>query len=318
MPFLHLIRYKNLIMIAVMMILIKLCAVDPVLNIFQLQPTFSWLDITFLMLSLCSVAGGGYVINDYFDTKADRVNRPESLIIGNQVSSATATTYHMALSVAGCIMGFLVSIRVGFWPLGLLFPFLVGLLWFYSTAYKGMFLVGNLVVAFMIGIVPLLPAIYELRGLIISNPAVVDAGALDPYTILNMPIGYAIFAFTTNLIREIIKDMEDIDGDTVQGCRTMPIVLGQTACKTVVSILILATIAGLHYAYLYHLNELSTGIYMGVALVLPLLYLLYRVITIKNKGNCHHCSTVAKIIMALGMCYLFVAWHTFATFMEEF
>jgi len=318
MAFLKLIRYKNLIMITLMMLLIKLCSVDPMLKIFNLQPTFTWLDFVFLTLALTCVAAGGYVINDYFDIKTDRINRPDSLIIGREVSSATATTYHICLSIAGCVFGFLVSVRVGFWPLSLVFPFLVGLLWFYSTAYKGMFLVGNLVVALMIGIVPLLPSVYELRGLIIDNPPIVQEGGLDPYLILNISIGYAVFAFVTTLIREIIKDMEDIEGDSMQGCRTMAIVLGPTPCKVILSTLIISTIAALVYAYLYHVNEPSSGIFIGVALILPLLFLLYKVIAAKGKDDYHKCSTIAKIIMVLGMLYLFLVWYTFATFKDEF
>ncbi len=317
MPFLHLIRYKNIIMIAVMMILIKLCAVDPIIALFRLEPTFHWGDLAFLCIALCSVAAGGYAINDVFDTKADSVNRPATQIVGRQISEETARTYHKVLSTVGCLAGLLVSVKIGFWPLALVFPFLVGLLWFYSSAYKGMFLIGNLVVAFMIGIVPLLPAVYELRGVLAFPPMVVEEQAFDPYILLTTPAEMAAFAFITTLIREIIKDMEDIDGDMAQQCNTMPIAIGYSGCKAVIIALILATIFGLNYVYLCLANELSTGIYFGLALIIPLIYLGYKVFRIENPAQCAHCSAIAKMIMLLGMCYLFLVWHTFAHYLEE-
>ena len=314
---LHLIRYKNIIMIAVMMILIKLCAVDPVLSLYGLEPTFHWVDLAILALALCCVAAGGYAINDVYDIGTDSINRPETRIVGRTVSEQSARLMAHALSISGCILGLVVSMKVGFAPLALIFPFLVGLLWFYSSAYKGMFLIGNLVVAFMVGIVPLLPAIYELRGVLAFPPMVVEEQALNPFILLYTPAELAAFAFATTLIREIIKDMEDVEGDTAQGCNTMPIVIGYRGCKIVIISLIIATILGLNYVYLCMANELSTGIYFGLALVLPLIYLAWKVIKIETAAHCRLCSSIAKMIMLLGMCYLFVVWHTFAHYLEE-
>ncbi|MCR5454757.1 MAG: geranylgeranylglycerol-phosphate geranylgeranyltransferase, partial [Bacteroidales bacterium] len=264
--FLRLIRYKNLIMMAFMMLMMKLCVIDPIIRIFNLTPTFTYLDFAILTLAQILVAAGGYIINDYFDMKADKINRPDDQIVGSEVTRGTATNYHLATSITGCVLGMLVSMRVGFWPLGLIFPFEVGLLWFYSSAYKGMFLVGNLVVSFLVATLPFLPSLYEYRGLIFVDDPALISGAFDPAILIYWSIGLGSFAFLTTMMREIIKDMEDIDGDMEQGCRTMPIVIGVTASKIIVCIFIVATIAGLIFSYYNYLGEdLKSGIYLGVA-----------------------------------------------------
>lgn len=316
---LNLIRYKNLIMMALMMLMMKLCVIDPLIRIFNLTPTFTYLDFVVLVLGQILVAAGGYVINDYFDMKADKINRPDTRIVGEEVSRGAATNLHLTTSIAGCVLGFLVSMRVGFWPLSLLFPFEVGLLWFYSSAYKGMFLVGNLVVAFLVGSLPFLPSLYEYRGLIAVDDPCITAGAFDPAVIIYWSVGYGAFAFLTTLAREIIKDIEDIDGDTEQGCRTMPIVIGIPVCKIVVAILILATVAGLVFAFHNFLgDDLKSGVYLGVAVVLPLLFLMVKVFMSTTKEQFHLCSTIAKIIMLLGMLYLLIVWYNFEIFKAEY
>lgn len=317
--FLKLIRYKNLIMMALMMLMMKLCVIDPLIRLFNLTPTFTYLDFIILTLGQILVAAGGYIINDYFDMEADRINRPDTRIVGDEVSRGTATSYHLATSIVGCVFGLLVSLRVGFWPLGLIFPFEVGLLWFYSSAYKGMFLVGNLVVAFLVGSLPFLPSLYEYRGLIAVDDPCIAAGAFDPAVIIYWSAGMAAFAFLSTLTREIIKDIEDVSGDTAQGCRTMPIVIGVTASKIVVAILILATVAGLIFAYYNFLGEdLKSGIYLGVAVVLPLLFLTVKVLMSTTKNQFHLCSTIAKIIMLLGMLYLVIVRYNFEIFKTEY
>ena len=317
--FLKLIRYKNLIMMALMMLMMKLCVIDPIIHLFNLTPTFTYLDFIILMLGQILVAAGGYIINDYFDMKADRINRPDDQIVGGEVSRGSATNYHLATSIAGCILGMLVSMRVGYWPIGFIFPFEVGLLWFYTSAYKGMFLVGNLVVAFLVATLPFLPSLYEYRGLIAVDDPAIQAGAFDPTVIIYWSAGMAAFAFLTTMMREIIKDIEDIEGDSEQGCRTMPIVIGVTASKIVVCIFIVATIVGVIAAFYNYLgSELKSGIYLGVAVVLPLLFLLVKVWLSTTKAQFHLCSTIAKIIMLLGMLYLLIVWYNFEIFKTEY
>ncbi|MCQ2252867.1 MAG: geranylgeranylglycerol-phosphate geranylgeranyltransferase [Bacteroidales bacterium] len=316
MKFLNVIRYKNLIIMAATMALIKYCLVNPILEYAGMEPTFLGLDFAFLAIAVLLIAAGGYVINDYFDAKTDRINRPDEQIVGNSVTRGTATTWHIALSIAGCMMGMMVSYRIGFWQLGLLYPFAVGLLWFYSSAYKGMFLIGNLVVSLLVGLVPLIPVLYEVRGLIAGIEPGSDESSVTS-VLLYDGIAFGAFAFVANLIREIVKDMEDVEGDTAQGCHTMPIVMGFGPCKAVIMGLIICMAAMLAIVVSEYLCEPATIIYMSVAVGLPLIYLAYRVMGISSKKDCHICSLVSKIIMIAGILYTLVMYYNCRLAMAE-
>lgn len=317
-PFLRLIRYKNLLIMAFAMCMMTFAVIHPLLQLFNLQPTFTNLDLAFLILAVVLIAAGGYVINDYFDTAVDMVNRPDTQIVSNVISRSSAATYHITLSILGCILGFMVSIRIGIWKVGFMYPIIVGLLWFYSSTYKKQFLIGNIVVSVLTGLVMVLPALYEIPGLQNCQDPVIQYGALDPFLLLYQCLGFAIFAFLSNFAREIIKDMEDIKGDKTLNARTLAIVLGEKGAKiTVISILAI-TVAALVYCYLNFLNEPITAIYFSVALIAPLIFLTYRFIKAKEKKDYHFCSIFLKFIMLLGVLYAFVIRYNFLTFKDSY
>ncbi len=318
MPFLRLVRYKNLLMIAFAMFMTVFCIINPMLKLFNLMSSTTALDTVFIILACVLIAAGGYVINDYFDTKIDRINRPETLIVTKSVGYSTATKWHIVLSVTGCLFGFLVSARLGIWKVGFMYPIIVGLLWFYSSAYKKMFLVGNIVVAVLSGLVMVIPALYEMPGLMNNPDPIIQYGALDPFLIVYQTLGVGIFAFLTSLTREIIKDMEDEEGDKEHGARTLAVVFGKRNTKIVVTILNLATVAILEYVLMTYLNETISIIYINAAVVLPLMFLSYKVLRIKDKKDCHFCSIFMKITMLLGILYLFVMRYNFLNFKDEF
>ena len=318
MPFLRLVRYQNLLIIVFAMLMMSFCIVDPVLQLFNLKATLTGLDMTFLILACVCTAAGGYVINDYFDTKIDAVNRPDAVLVSKDVNRTTAITWHIILSVFGCIFGFLVSVKVGIWKVGFMYPIIVGLLWYYSAAYKKMFLVGNIVVAVLTGLIVLLPAAYEIPGISAIQDPVVQYGAFDPYLILYQSSMVALFAFMTTLIREIIKDMEDIEGDSLQGASTMAIVLGLKKTKAVVTALIIITILGLAFLTLNYLPETATYIYVFSLVISPLVFCGYKVCKAETKKDFHFCSILMKIIMLSGILYLFIMRYNFLNFKDEF
>ena len=318
MPFLRLVRYKNLLMIAFAMFMTVFCIINPMLELFNLTSSTTMLDTVFIILACVLTAAGGYVINDYFDTKIDRINRPETLIVTKSVGYSTATKWHIVLSLLGCLLGFLVSARLGIWKVGFMYPIVVGLLWFYSSAYKKMFFVGNFVVAVLSGLILVIPALYEMPGLMNNPDPVIQYGALDPFLIVYQTLGVGIFAFMTTLTREIIKDMEDEEGDKEHGARTLAVVLGKQKTKIVVLVLNLLTITALIYALINYLNEIKSIIYICVAVILPLLFLTYKVLRIKDKKDCHFCSIFMKITMLLGILYLLIMRYNFLNFKDEF
>lgn len=205
------------------------------------------LNFFLLVFSTTLVAAAGNIINDYFDRKADRINKPEKLIIGKFVKRRVAIVTHvlinlLALSIAGYLSWELASF--GFVLIHLL---TINLLWFYSMYFKRKFLIGNVIIAGLTAMVPLLVGFYYDQC--ISSGALEVSNFNDgllfisaKILIIVISIGLAGFAFIINLGREIIKDMEDIPGDKILKARTIPIVLGIKSSKWIVTLILLAAL----------------------------------------------------------------------------
>ncbi|MBR6178032.1 MAG: geranylgeranylglycerol-phosphate geranylgeranyltransferase [Bacteroidales bacterium] len=314
--FFKVIRVKNLLMIALLQVLINVCLVHPILTLYNLEPTFTLLDFVFLVSATVMMAAGGYIINDYFDTKSDLINRPENVVVGTDVSRGNALSWHFGLSIAACILGAMVSLRIGVWVFALFYPFVAGLLWFYSSSYKKIFLLGNVIVALLTGTIPLLPVVYEIPGQLATDNELIINGILNFNVLLIWAAGFGIFAFVTTVFREIIKDIEDIDGDREIGRSTVPVVIGVMASKIVVVVLIACTIAALTVVWFNYLNDTLSAVYLGVIVALPLVFLAYKVLKIKNKKDCHFASALAKLIMLAGILYLFVVRYNLLSMMD--
>jgi len=198
-------------MIALLQVLINVCLVRPILMLYELEPTFTVLDFIFLTAATVMIAAGGYIINDYFDTKSDMINRPDNVVVGTDVSRGNALAWHLGLNIVACILGAMVSLRIGVWVFAFFFPFVSGLLWFYSSTYKKMFLLGNVIVALLTGLIPLLPVAYEIPGQIATDNVMIVNGVYDLNLLFYWAGAFGIFAFVTTIYREIIKDIEDID-----------------------------------------------------------------------------------------------------------
>ena len=120
--FFKVIRVKNLLMIALLQVLINVCLVRPILMLYELEPTFTVLDFIFLTTATVMIAAGGYIINDYFDTKSDMINRPDNVVVGTDVSRGNALAWHLGLNIIACILGAMVSLRIGVWVFAFFFP----------------------------------------------------------------------------------------------------------------------------------------------------------------------------------------------------
>ena len=307
---LQVVRYRNLIIVAATMYLMRFFILQPLLN--QKGMTLLLNELNFLMLTLATVfiTAAGYVINDYFDTRTDLINRPQTVIVGKSLSRRVVISLHWLLNVAGVLLGIVVSFAIGKPLLSLVFFVIPGLLWFYSTTYKRQFLLGNIIVAFLTALVPLMPLLFELPMLydtywqtLIFVPSVFN-------TIIYWVGGYAIFAFWLTLFREIVKDIEDFEGDSEYGRNTLPVVLGLLMSRTIAAAILLVTLLLLAYLFGAHLNFLPNGqfdyftfSYLAIALVIPLFYMIVRLLTAENKAHYHMVSLAAKLVMLLGILY---------------
>jgi 4-hydroxybenzoate polyprenyltransferase len=312
-----LVRLPNLLVVAVTMMLMRYSIIRPLLNAMPVTLTddpltttammfqLSWFDFLILVISTCLLTAAGYVINDYFDIRADLINRG-SIIVGNTVTRRMAMMYHNVLNILGVIGGTYVSARIGFIWLGIFFILITGLLYFYSATYKKQFLLGNIIVAILVGMVPMLVVVYDAAPIYVYySQAALDFPGVG---ILFFWVGgFALFAFLTTLIREIIKDMEDCEGDRETGRKTLPVRAGFMTCKSVVIFLSLITIALLYFVWAVYLNDRITLTYITLLLLIPFLTVIYKVFTGKDKDHFHKASRLMKLIMVAGILYSLVA-----------
>jgi len=311
--FLNLIRWPNLVIVTLTMILMRYAVIEPVvskINVFLVSSPGSavpislqlpWYDFTVLVLATVLITAGGYVINDYFDIKTDLINKGE-VIVGTKIPRRKAMMWHNALNVAGVIAGFYISWKAGYFWMGLLFLVVSGLLYFYSASYKRQFLVGNFIVALLTGMVPMLVAIYEWPSMY-RFYAVYASPPPDLSIIFYWIGGFAIFAFLTTLTREIIKDIEDFEGDQAYGRNTVPVVTGIFTAKMISVLLIAVTIGLLYVVWYFFLNDKITLAYLSVTVVVPLLYVVYKVIRSSGRKQLHAASRMMKIVMMAGVLY---------------
>lgn len=228
-----------------------------------------------LSVSTVLIAAAGYIINDYYDVKIDYINKPERVVIGKNIPRRYAILFHVVLSGIGIAIGLLLSWRIA--VLNVLSAFL---LWLYSNNLKRLPFIGNFSVAFLTGLsVWIVDLLYRHGSALI--------------------VIYASFAFFMTLVREIIKDMEDLKGDNTFGCKTLPIVCGLRRTKFVIYfILAIFALTVLLINKFYKALPLE---YFLIFLFIPLLILLYRLIRADTTRDFAALSTFCKIIMLLGI-----------------
>ena len=314
--FLKLIRWPNLIIIVLTMVLMRYAVIEPLISKISvilikgtgeavpMELRFHWYNFILLVVATVFISAGGYVINDYFDIRTDLINKGR-VIVGTKISRRRAMLWHSIFNITGVMIGFYISWRTGYIWLGALFLVVSGLLYFYSASYKRQFLIGNIIVAILTAMVPLLVVLYEW-------PALYRYYAINAIEVPNFNFivywtgGFALFAFLTTLIREIIKDIEDFEGDIAYGRNTVPIVIGVFNAKIVSVSLVIITVVLLYLTWYFFVKDPLTLIYISTLISLPLLYVIYKVVKSQNKLQLHRTSRIMKIVMLTGILYSIV------------
>jgi 4-hydroxybenzoate polyprenyltransferase len=312
---LRLVRFKNLLIIALTQYAMRYLVVSPMLkrNGFELQ--LDGLHFLLLVLSAVFITAAGYVINDYFDTKTDMLNRPETVLVGRKISRRAAMALHIVLNAFGVLLGLYLSVYIGILAIGVAYIMAAGLLWFYSTSYKRQFLIGNVLVAFFTAVVPFLVVVFEVPLLNQAYRDILIENNMSFNNILAWVGGFSYFAFLSTLIREIIKDVEDYEGDLAYGRNSVPIVLGIRTSRHVIGFLVIFLLGSMVYLYIRYLRFVSGGkhdlltlAYLVFFLFLPYIYLIYRIYNAQYKQHYHRCSTISKLIMLAGILYSVIIW----------
>lgn len=308
MAFLRLIRFKNLLIIVLLQLLLRYVLLLPMLAHYGLEPALSHLRFALLVLTTVFLAASGYVINDYFDIKTDLINRPSRVVAGQVYPRRTVLLWHVLFTFLGVFMGLFLAYISRKENYALMFILVPALLWYYSTTLKKQMLIGNLVISFMTAIVPYFVVSLEFAVLArVHGEAILDTEACSMAWFWTT--GFAFFAFASNLGREIIKDLEDVKGDAEAGCRTLPIEMGEPATRRLVAILHAALLLALWivYAMVPQLRSSPLAfVYFLVLLTLPFLWLMFKVLKARSRIDYHKASQWSKLIMLLGILFVFV------------
>jgi 4-hydroxybenzoate polyprenyltransferase len=260
-----------------------------------------------IILATVLIAAGGYVINDYFDVKIDRINRPDEVIVTRSVSKPAAMRLSMTLSGIGIACGITVAILLRSLTIGILFVLIPGLLWFYSSSYKRLFMIGNLIIALLAAVTPMVVALTNVAILQLRYENILPYTTL-PHDLYAWLGGFALFAFLLTWIREIIKDLQDQMGDRELECHSMPVVWGETGTKAFVTALIVLTLAIIGHLWWHILpfptawTSLSTR-YIALGIVTPLLCSIWLLWAAKIPSDYKTCQQVVKFTMLIGMLY---------------
>ena len=280
---------------------------------FELQ--FGDLQFALLVFSTMLIAAAGYIINDYFDTRTDLINKPARVVVGVAISRKVAMILHLILNIIGVGIGIYLAFYVGLPSLSLVFMLSTGLLWFYSTNYKKQFLVGNLAVAFLTALVPLMVVLFEIPLLNKEYGEVMIRYDADFNYLFAWVSAFSFFAFICTLIREIIKDAEDFEGDNAYGMKTVPIVLGTFWTRMLVVVLIAVTLFALIFLLLKYIFfsvdpvDYISLVYFSLLLLLPLIVLAIQVMIARDKRAYHRASILIKLVILSGILYSVVVFY---------
>jgi 4-hydroxybenzoate polyprenyltransferase len=310
-----LIRYKNLLFIVLIQFLMSKAIINPILEMYHLVPlTPNWILLGIIAATVL-IAAGGYVINDYFDIKIDRLNRSDKVIVGVEVSKKSAMLFYQILTGLGIVIGIAAAVYIKNFTLGLIFIIVPGMLWFYSSSYKRQLIIGNLIIALSAALVPLVPLVTEASLLSDYYGELIKETPIIPQ-MYKWVCGFALFAFWWTMIREIIKDIQDQKGDREMECHTIPIVWGNTAAKIILVAMIIIALAVLYWLSCFVIKfppeSQLTQHYFWFGIALPSLCLVIMLILAKTPHDYHNASTLTKFIMLVGVLYSVIFYFIIA------
>jgi len=304
-PFLNLIRWPNLVFIAITQVLFNYGVVHPLFRQAGLVPNLNHKNFVLLCLASLLIAAAGYIINDYFDVNIDQINKPDKVLVDKVIHRRWAIFWHMFLSMLGVILSFIVSFSLsdGYFVIGFVNFLCVLMLWLYSTTYKRKILVGNILVSVLTAWTVLIIYAAEIPHLWDVAPLVQQGYLLALTKLLRIAALYSGFAFVISLVREVVKDLEDMDGDRKEGCRTMPIVWGVPAAKIFAAVwmVVLIGILLVSQFYVMTFGWWISAAYIVITVVVPLGYIMKWLYAANATNDYAKLSRWIKIVMLTGI-----------------
>ena len=279
-------------MIIIAQVLIKYALFES----FDVLTTLSTLGFVLLVITTLCIAAAGNIINDIYDVETDTINKPNKVIIGNHVSENLAYNLFFGLNIIGVILGFYLSHSVGRSSFFAIFVIISVALYVYASYLKGTVLFGNILISFLVAMSIIIVGIFDLL------PAMIPQNRDTQLTFFDIIFDYAIFAFLINLVRELVKDIQDVDGDYKAGMNTLPIVIGRERANKIAFILSMIPIGAVIYFVVTYLYKQPIVIgYFLLFVVAPLIYATIKIFGASNNFHYKHISMVYKLVMFFGI-----------------
>jgi len=295
-------RPINLLLITLLLIVVKYGFLEAM----HFPTSLNSLSFFLLVIATICIAAGGNIINDIYDVDTDKINNPKRVLIGVDISEKKASNLYIIFTSIGVLAGFSLSNLIGHPSLAAVFVIIAALLYGYSVSFKTVFLLGNVVVSLLVAMVLITSIIFDLY------PAIEEQITHKTLTATIILLQYALFAFSINLIREIIKDLQDINGDRKGGRNSLPIAIGRQRTVYVAFGLTVCLLVGIIYhLYMHIYSAKPLMLYFLFLIIAPLFFVLVNIWNAKKKSDFAKISTLLKIIMFLGICSLLIYPYTF-------
>ena len=250
-----------------------------------------------LMTATVCIAAAGNIINNICNFEIDSINVPKKVIIGNKVTKKNANHLFIIFNSIGVGLGFYISNQIGKPEFSGFFIIASALLYLYATFIKSILIIGNVIISALIAFSIIIVGLFDLV------PAITILNQKDQSFLFSILLNYAFFIFYMNLIREIIKDIKDIDGDKNGNLSTLPIVLGRKRASFIAFLMsVLAMFGSVYYIYIHLYNYTIAIIFSLVFLVAPLLFFSIKIWDASNKNDYIFLSKLLKIMMLLDIC----------------
>jgi 4-hydroxybenzoate polyprenyltransferase len=302
--FFNLIRFKNLVIIALTQIVIKYSLI----NYFVIGFVLTDIQFSFLVAATLLITAGGYIINDIYDVETDKINKNGKQILDNHITIKQAMWWYFLFNIIGVTLGAYLAFIVHIPLLSIIFIYSAYSLWTYSKKFKKSLLIGNIQVAFLTALSIINIALFD----ILPNGIAADNGELMIFTII---LYYAGFSALITLVREIIKDIEDYKGDSAINAKTLAIVYGIENAKNVAFILTITAFGFIAYFQYFQYSVISSefqyeisiwgahqiAIFYTIFIQLLFIFLAFKIRKANQKSEFYFISQLSKLIMLFGI-----------------
>ncbi len=297
----QLIRWPNLLIMALTMFMVRTFLILPYLEAAGTNGLPSHFQFVLLVIAVVLIAAGGYIINDIFDMDIDQVNKPDKMLIGRLIKQETARFYYVTFTALGLLISGYLSIVFGQLHLVLIFLLMSGLLWFYARRYKRELIVGNLVVAFSSAMVLMMVWLFDV--LVLTTNPILSASASTVMPLINkLVFSYTLFAFLVSLVRELVKDVQDMKGDMRNECQTIPIKFGVGVARFASQLLLFVLLICVGYWQFEMMQAGAMALFGYLFLVDGLvIFAIYNLTQANESKNYGQVSSQLKVLMLAGI-----------------